>query len=152
MAMSALDVISLADAKAFLVVDFNDRDAEITRHIKSAVSLIEKYTNVYLYQRLKTFTLLGESIEIYDYPIVFIDAEIRKRQMVLSVIVYGKCGDEVETGVGYLLGIAKEEEPILIEACYKLITYFYENRDAYGASIPTDIQCMINQRRRSATI
>lgn len=150
--MTALDVISLANAKEFLVVDFNDRDAEIIRHIKSAVSLIETYTSIFLYQRAKTYTLTEHHIEIYDAPLLLLTTGLKTKQQVLSVIVYGNCNDEVEAVVGYGLGEAEPAEPVLIEACYKLITYFYENRDAYGATIPTDIQCMINQRRRSATI
>jgi hypothetical protein len=39
--------------------------------------------------------------------------------------------------------------PPLLDACYKLITYLFENRDMYNVQFPTDIQMLINQYRRA---
>lgn len=145
-----LDVISLESAKEFLVIDFDDRDAEITRHINAAVGYIEKYTNVMMYEREVTYTMLGCSLEIYDYPISFTDTTIKTKQYVLSVMVYGKYGDEVETTIGYS---AVEDVPgQLVEAAYKLIQYLTDNHDIYTAGLPWDIQMLVNQYRRSASI
>lgn len=147
---SALDIITLEQAKEFLVVDFPDRDAEITRHIKSAISYVEQYTNIMTYSRPRSYNLTGCSLEIYDYPIAFSDAELRTRENILSVTVSGKSGDVVSATVGYTdITLVPQE---LIEAAYKIITYLFENRDIYLADLPWDVQMLLNPLRRSATI
>lgn len=149
--MNALDVITLEDAKDYLRVDYDDQDAIITRNIKSAVSLIEQYTDVYLYEREITYALLGCSLEIYDSPLTFtgtIPTKTKARAM--SVIVYGKSGDTYTANVGY--SDVADIPQNLIDACYKMITYLYENRDAYSVSLPMDVQMLVNQFRRNATI
>lgn len=148
--MDALDIISLADAKEFLVVDFPDKDVEITRHIKSAVSMVEQYTCYRLYQRdaIYNFDRCGHT-EIYDYPISFPTGTVIK-QRVLSVIVSGASNGSINAIVGY-------SDPTLIpanliDAAYKIITYLFENKDIYYANLPSDIQILLNQWRRSASI
>lgn len=146
--MNALDVISLDDAKLSLVVDYPDKDAEITRHIKSAVALIEQYTDVYLYERPRTYALLGCSLEIYDSPLTFTGTVPTKtKQQALSVIVYGKSGDTYTANIGY--SNVADIPQNLIDACYKIITYLFENKDAYSVSLPMDVQMLVNQFRRS---
>lgn len=149
--MDALDVISLADAKEYLRVDYTDQDGVITRNIKSAISLIEQYTDVYLYERERTYALLGCSLEIYDSPLVWTGISPEKtKQQAMSVIVYGKSGDTFAANIGYS---DKADIPQnLLDACYKLITYLFENRDSYSVSLPLDVQMLVNQYRRSATI
>ena len=149
--MNALDVISLEDAKKNLVVDFPDRDDEITRHIKSAVSIIEQYTDVYLYERPVTYTLQGCSLEIYDSPLVWtgtVPEHLHDRAM--SVIVHGKKGDVFTANVGY--SDVDDIPQNLVDACYKIITYLFENKDIYSVSLPLDVQMLVNQFRRSATV
>lgn len=148
--MDALDIITLEQAKEFLVVDFPDRDAEITRHIKSAISYVEQYTNIMTYSRARNYRLTGCSLEIYDYPITFADASLVTRENILSVTVHGKSGDVVAATVGYTdITLIPSE---LTEAAYKIITYLFENRDIYSAQLPWDVQMLINPLRRSATI
>jgi len=147
--MDALDVISLADAKLNLVVDYPDRDAEITRLIKTSVAAIERYTNVLLYEREREYQLNSCSLNICDYPIEFTDTELKTKSYPLSVTVYGKDGDLVSATVGFD-EIPDDYQP-LVEACYKYITYCFANKDAYGVTLPLDIQVMVNQFRRSPT-
>lgn len=147
--MTALDVITLEQAKEFLVVDFDDRDAEITRHIKSAIGYVETYTNVMLYSRTKSYVLTGCSLEIYDAPITFVTADLKTRQNVLSVTVIGQANDTVNATVGY--SDVNDVPGQLIEAAYKLLTYLFENRDIYSAGLPWDVQMLLNQWRRSPT-
>lgn len=146
---SALDVISLEQAKEFLVVDFPDRDAEITRHIKSAISYIEKYTNVIMYERATEYVMTGCSLEIYDAPISFTTTGLKTHQNVLSVTVAGKVNDVIQANIGFddVADIPQD----LIEAAYKMITYLFENKDIYSAGLPWDIQMLCNKWRRSAT-
>lgn len=147
--MGPLDVISLAQAKDFLVIDYPDRDAEIERHIKSAIAYIEKYTNVMMYNREKSYTMYGCSTEVYDFPITLDDTTIKTHQNVLSLTVYGKSGTAFSANVGY--SDVNNIPPDLIEAAYKLIVYLTENKDIYTAGLPMDIQLLINKHRRSAT-
>lgn len=149
--MNALDVISLDSAKKDLVVDFSDRDVEITRHIKSAVSIIEQYTDVYLYQREVEYVLQDCSLEIYDSPLEWIGTTPeRLKNRAMSVIVYGKKGDSYTANVGY--ADVEEIPQNLVDACYKIITYLFENKDIYSVSLPLDVQMLVNQWRRSASV
>ena len=149
--MTALDVISLDGAKEYLRVDYDDQDNVITRNIKTAVSLIEEYTNVFLYEREKQYAVIGYcGIEIFDYPITITDSSLKKKQNVLSITVFDKIGNSVAATVGY--SDVDDIPANLIDACYKLITYLYENRDSYTATLPADVQLLVNQFRRNATI
>lgn len=147
--MTALDVISLQSAKDYLRVDYSDDDAIITRLIYTAVDRIEQYTHYMLYKRSTTYAMHKNSIEIYDFPIT-IDTDHKFSQNVLSITVYGCIGDNVHASIGYGAG-GNIPQP-LISACYKLIAYLYENRDVYNVTLPLDVQMLVNQYRRSATI
>lgn len=148
--MTALDILPLEDVKAFVNVDFDDYNAQLTRHINSAVSFIEKYTNVMLYNRNVTYTLNGCSLEIYDAPFVFIGTEPNHKQNALSVTVYGTSGDVISASIGY--NSLAEVPGELVEACYKVVLYLFENRDIYTAGLPWDLQVLISPYVRSATI
>lgn len=148
--MTALDILPLEDVKAFVNVDFDDYNAQLTRHINSAVSFIEKYTNVMLYNRNVTYTLRGCSMEIYDSPFAFIGTAPKNRENALSITVYGEKGDVISASVGY--SSVDDVPPELIEACYKMVLYLFENRDIYTAGLPWDLQVLINPYVRSATI
>lgn len=58
--MSPLDVMSLADAKQYLRVDFSDEDDLITSLIYGAVGYVEQDTNYRLYQRLEVIYTTGK--------------------------------------------------------------------------------------------
>lgn len=158
--MTALDVISLEQAKNHLVV-LNDNfyDAQITGIIKTAVGIVEQYTDYRLYQRDITIPLVGCRQEITQFPITISGVvngttpqAYKTYQKTLSIIVecYTWCNSVVNATVGYDYA-ANIPQP-LIGACYKIITYLFENKDSYEATIPYDVQCMINQFRRSASI
>lgn len=158
--MDQLSVISLAQAKNHLVV-LNDTfyDAQITGIIKTAVGMVEQYTDYRLYERTVTIPLVSCKQDIALYPItitgVVKDSTAQTYKVVrrtLSIIVECStwCDSVVNATVGY-----DEDADIpqpLIGACYKIITYLFENKDAYEATIPYDVQCMINQWRRSCSI
>lgn len=156
--MTALDVISLVQAKEYLVVTFPDHDGIITTAIGTAVSWVETYTGYRLYERTIDKDMIGCRSQLYEYPIEITtvkdplgnvtDFSVCKRT--LSIIVDSRYGSSITAKVGYAT-VADIPEPLL-SACYKLITYLYENRDAYGLTMPVDIQGLINQLRRDATI
>lgn len=150
--MTPLDIITLEQAKDHLVVDYPDRDAEIERHIKTAIGFIEKYTNIMMYEREVTYRLNGCGVEIYDYPFQFVSLipASRVRNNALSITVYGERDEVITATVGYS-NVADVPAP-LIEAAYKMITYLFENKDIYSAGLPWDVQMLLNPYRRSATI
>lgn len=159
--MDALDVISLSDAKAWLIVEDNASDTQITRLIKSAVAWIEQYTCYRLYPRDEEFITYGCRTELPYYPINSKSIKLQDgstyeattetyRYAALQLIVSCPAQSTILLNTGY--SEVDQIPPPLIEGCYKLITYLYENRDAYGTVLPLDIQILINQYRRSATI
>ncbi|ASU34409.1 head-tail connector protein [Mucilaginibacter xinganensis] len=158
--MDELSVISLEQAKNHLVV-LNDTfyDAQITGIIKTAVGMVEQYTDYRLYKRDVVIPMVSCKQEIALFPISITGvlnnsiAQIYTTcQRTLSVIV--ECSTWRNSVINATVGyddVTKIPHP-LIGACYKIITYLFENKDAYDATIPYDVQVMINQLRRSASI
>lgn len=67
---SPLDVLSVADAKLFLRVDFPDDDSLITSLIYAAVALVEAKTQHRLYERNEVIYLTGKYCYVaFQYPI-----------------------------------------------------------------------------------
>lgn len=160
---TALDVITLAQAKDWLVVDFEDQDGQIERNIRTAVAWVEKYTCHLLYQREITIPVTSSKTAIAFYPLedivlkdkdgVTLTSMISEGALKTYVVYSGYCGigqNKITVNAGYA-SIDLIPAPLL-DACYKLITYLYENRDAYSSTLPVDIQLLINQFRRSPTI
>lgn len=156
--MTPLDVISLDDAKAYLVVDFDDRDSEIERLIATAIGLVEQYTCYRLCEREETFVTYECKTDLSVYPVT-IDSVVNEddevvtyteRSYPLSLVLSAPKNSTVVMTVGYA-DTSLIPAP-LIAACYKVITYLFENKDVYSVGLPVDVQMMINQFRRSPTI
>jgi uncharacterized phiE125 gp8 family phage protein len=165
--MTELDVISLASAKNWLSIDDNDSDADITRLIKTAIAWVETYTCYRLWQRQEVVTAFGETTFLSQYPVAIdsvknslgADQTYYTRQYATKLkITTGytpnftleptyNSQNTITLTVGYD-DVTKIPNP-LIDACYKLITYLFENRDAYQAALPSDVQILINQYRRA---
>lgn len=67
--MDALDVLSLADAKDYLAIDFPDYDNIITRAIYGMVDLVEKITNYRLYNRTEIIQVGIQKYDAFQFPI-----------------------------------------------------------------------------------
>lgn len=158
--MSQLSVISLSEAKEFLKVDFDSEDALITSLIKSAVDFVEKRTNYILWER-DEFKFLRQYDKIYDYPFALASSETASEYeiienrlyssiRILSGITYPNKGRSVELTIGY-------NDPSLIpnpliDACKRLITYWYDQREMEMAKIPNDVYILIQPYIRDFTI
>lgn len=144
-------IITLEQAKVNLRVDFDDDDAIIQRNINSAIGWVEKYTNYALTEKPVTvYTSNCGTVDIVTYPFEVMTDGVKVHRRTLSSVLQYKPNSDIELIVG---DWGTEEVPVpLIEACYKLITYYYENRDMYKQDAPTDVQYLCNQWRRSATI
>lgn len=97
---------------------------------------------------------IPDGLSIYIYPFTITSVKDKDGADViyntilnpLKTLLYALPNSIIIINAGY--ATVDEIPPILIEVCYKLITYFYENRDSYKAEQPTDIQVMLNQYRR----
>lgn len=154
MANTPLELISLQEAKNFLEIDFPDHDEQISRAIVASIQWVENYTGYCLYKRDMELYSTGCQMEIFQYPINSISVENDKGDEVrykstrrtLKLILTAPSNSTVKLNVGF-----ENKDDVsqpLIEACFKLITYLFENRDAYTIGLPTDVQGLLNQYRR----
>lgn len=157
--MDALNIITLEDAKAELVMTgIDDRDAEIERLIKTAIAMVEQYTCYRLYERTEVFNTIGCHTSLPYYPIEIDDVinadgndvTYTQKNQSLSILISCPAQSVIGATVGYD-DVTNIPQP-LISAAYKIITYLFENKDAYEVGLPIDIQLMLNPYRRSATI
>ena len=161
--MDALDVISLDDAKNELNITWTLSAGDIkilTRCIKTAVSWIETYTDYYLYERDLTIDSLACGNRVFIYPVSIINVKDSDGNVLptddydikvfpLYTAIYAGCDNTIDLKVGYSEASQSDIPQQLISACMKLITYLYENRDAYPTELPIDIQLLVNQLRRN---
>lgn len=182
---SALDFISLAQAKSWLQVDDSSSDDDITRLIKTAVDWMEKYTCWRTFQRTEIvynrqlnpyvpinyfpdygtgfytgspgirWTPKGLSIYLYPFTIISVqdlssppgDVTYTTQINALKTLLYAAPNSIITLATGY--DDPAKLPPTLLDACYKMIVYLFENRDMYPVSMPTDIQMLLNQYRRA---
>lgn len=166
--MDALSVISLDQAKDHLVVDFDDYDAQITGIIKTAIAMVQQYTGYYLFPQTKTYPVTSTRVGITDFPLQITgitDAQgnqvpsfnIQITQGALTTYISTWAFYACENGTAIIIAnvgyntVDSIPQP-LIGAAYKIITYLFENKDAYAATLPYDIQLLLNQWRRSPSI
>ena len=105
--MAYTDVITLADAKLYLRIDdtLTDDDAQITRMISSALSYVEKWTNVLVYARNKDYLIVDGIIRVYDYPINSVvspdEADMTITRKTLYTIYEYNTDTDLTLNVGY---------------------------------------------------
>jgi hypothetical protein len=158
--MNQLDIISLQSAKDNLAIDYTDYDARITNLIKAAVDWVETYTGWYLYQRDLTIYSTSYNTKISAYPVVLGEVKNSKGDVVIVTpqyygLYFTICcppQSSIKLTVGFAQADLDQIPGTMIEAANKLIVYMFENKDMYGTQLPTDIQILLNQFRRSATI
>ena len=153
--MAYLDVITLAEAKNYLRVDdtLTDNDAQITRMIKSALSTIEKRTNILVYARAKNYLFQDYCVKVYDYPINSVitpsDVEIEEKTLYTNYTANSINDKTLTLNVGY-------EDPLdvpyeLIDCALQYVKYLYyeaETDKANKGMLPYWLQDMINQNKR----
>lgn len=141
--------VSLATAKAWLRVEGNTEDAVIQLSLDAAISWVEQYTDHILVKR--DIVLSDGCHKVYAFPRV-IKSSVGKYKVdgslsSLSSTFYVPTDSSVTLTIGYNSDL--EVPATLKTAVLKLTTYLYENRDAYPAEMPIDIQILINQFRRN---
>lgn len=157
--MTELDIIPLDFVKdQILKIDYPDMDDRIEGLIKTAVSVVEQYTDHALFQRQKVIYGNSRSTQITTFPVSvgLVTNDTGEAQNIsvdhgsLSIYVKAPYPNTINLTIGY--ASTAEVPGALLEACYKLIVYMFENTDAYSATIPSDVQLILNPFRRSPTI
>ncbi len=130
--MSYVSVIPLATAKEYLRVDsgFTSDDTAITRHIGSALSFIEEYTNVLVFARDKNYLLVDGCARIYDNPFnSYVEAGYTEDEFEIirkpGYYIYEKGSETIEItlNVGYELPSDVPEN--LIDVALEIIEGLY---------------------------
>lgn len=150
--MDALNVITVDQARDWLSAT---DDEGLERLIKTAVEWVERYTSYRLYERTETIanSRCEQSIALYPITVTSVTYQdlsaAKYEKYVLPTKLKIKCpwNSVITLTVGY--ADAADIPGPLVDACYKLITYLYENRDMYQVGMPTDVQMLINQYRRA---
>ena len=153
--MAYLDVISLAEAKKYLRVDdtLTDDDAQISRMIKSALSTIEKRTNVLVYARSKNYLFQDYCVRVYDFPINSLtsptDAEVENKALHTNYEASKTTDVTLVLNVGYVDPLDVPYE--LIDCALQYVKYLYyeaETDKANKGMLPYWLQDMMNQNKR----
>jgi hypothetical protein len=153
--MAYLDVISLAEAKTYLRVDdtLTDDDTQISRMIKSALSTIEKRTNVLVYARSKNYLFQDYCVRVYDFPINSLtsptDAEVENKALHTNYEASKTTDVTLVLNVGYTDPLDVPYE--LIDCALQYVKYLYyeaETDKANKGMLPFWLQDMINQNKR----
>ena len=152
--MSYISVLPLATAKNYLRLDDSlvDDDAAITRMIKSALSYIEKYTNVYVYARAKTYILDDDNfVRVYDFPInsvTTVEYERKDRNGYSNFILTGE-DTSLVLNVGFVDPLDVPSE--LIDIALQYVKYLYyeaETNTNNRGQVPMWLNDMLNQHKR----
>ena len=153
--MAYLDVITLAQAKAYLNIDdtLTDDDSMIDRMVKSALSTIEKKTNILVYAREKSYLFQNYCVDVYDYPInsVTSPSGVNSEEYALftSYEVSSSEDKKLTLNVGYTDPLDVPYE--LIDCALQYVKYLYyeaETEKANKGMLPYWLQDIINQNKR----
>jgi hypothetical protein len=149
--MSYLSIISLEDAKLYLRVDdtLTEDDKHIQRMINMAFDYIERWTNLLVYSRQKSYVMIDGCAKVYDYPINSVVSTF-----VMTVEEYNgytnyEADDadqtELKLNVGYQS--ASDVPRDLVEVAYELIDLYYYGNEK-GVRKLSDLSIAILDRHK----
>lgn len=121
-------VISLEDAKTYLGVDDNSRDTEITRMISSALSYLEKRTNIICDTKDKEYFFSNGCVRVYDYPINTELEDLPEGTKVQNKSKYSIYLDSTNESIILNVGDNNPDED-LVEAAFILIDHYFHEGD-----------------------
>ena len=139
--MACLDIISLPDAKVSLRVDdtLTEDDNSITRMISGAFDYIERWTNLMVYSRSKSYLIQSGCVVVYDYPInqlIEPTTAVREQKNTYSNYAISTTDTELKLNVGYTKAVDVPND--LIEVAYELIDLMYYQHET-GKTIDKDL-------------
>jgi hypothetical protein len=142
--MAYTDVITLSDAKIYLRIDdtLSEDNTQITRMINASLSYIERYTNVYVFARLKTFVVVDNCIRVYDSPINSLIDPIDAESVIKTLYTTYTTGldeDVLTLNVGYVDPV--DVPDALKEVALEMIDLMYYEHET-GKSFTKDISSL----------
>lgn len=153
--MAYLDVLTLGETKNYLRIDdtLTEDDVRITSMIKSALSMIERRTNVLVYSRSKEYLFQDYCVSVYDYPINEVvtpeDVDIEEKISYINYYTRSADDNKLTLNVGYVL---PEDVPTeIVDCALEYIKYLYfdaETNNGTANKIPSYIEMMIEQQKR----
>lgn len=135
-------MVTLQDLKDYLNIDYDNDDSKLDRKLKSAIRIVERYTNHSLRNRVDKIVSNGLPIQYFFSPIERITGAKEVCYNDVSATIYSKSGDTIEI----ILGVS--DEPNLDEAVLRIASSLYENIEISEITLPLDVQLLINQFRR----
>lgn len=146
--MTAIQIITLAQAKTYLAMDDTSRDDEITRMVGAAIRYVEERTNHIMAEKDKSFNIWDGCARIYDHPIVsdVPDGIVETDKGLYKV--WSGYSTEVLTGTatfGYATITDIPED--LLEAAYLMLKFFFFEQEGSGR-IPLAVDMIIDANKR----
>jgi len=153
--MAYIDIITLAEAKNYLRIDdtLTDDDAQITRMINAALAYIENCTNIMLFARDKTYTMVDGFVRVYDYPInadapdpADVEVEIKT-----SYVNYSFGSDTIDLVLNVGFDDPDDVPAQLKEVAFEIIDLMYyehETGKKYTKDLTTLSTVILNSYRR----
>ena len=154
--MAYIDIITLAEAKNYLRIDdtLTDDDAQITRMINAALAYVENCTNIMLFARNKTYTMVDGFVRVYDYPIniatppVPADVEVEiKTSYVNYSYGYETCDLVLNVGFASAADVPAQLKEVAFEII-DLMYYEHETGKKYTKDLTTLSTVILNSYRR----
>jgi hypothetical protein len=142
--MAYTDVITLSDAKVYLRVDdtLTEDDAQITRMINASLAYVEKWTNIMVFARLKTYVMVDGCVRVYDYPINSlidpVDAEVVQKTL-YTTYTYGTDTIDLSLNVGYVDPVDVPSD--LLEVALEIIDLMYYEHES-GKTVTKDLSSL----------
>ncbi len=141
--MSCLSIISLDEAKVYLRVDdtLTEDDNQITRMINGAFDYIERWTNLMVYARSKSYLVQSGCATVYDAPInVTVSptsgVSVDVKHTFSNYVINDTSVNELKLNVGYTT--ASNVPNDLIEVAYEIIDLLYYQHES-GKTIDKDL-------------
>lgn len=153
--MAYIDVITLSDAKLYLRVDdtLTEDDAQITRMINASLAYIEKWTNIMVFARDKTYLMVDGCVRVYDAPITTLvgpnDAVVVRKTLYNTYSTTQGETVDLTLNIGYADPVDVPDE--LKEVALEIIDLMYYEHES-GKTVVKDLSSLsrdiLNRNKR----
>lgn len=153
--MSYLSVLTLEETKNYLRIDdtLTEDDVRITSMIKTALSTIERRTNVLVFARSKSYLFEDSCVSVYDYPIneVTTPTDVDFEEKINYTNYYSRSADDKKLVLSVGYEVASDVPSEIVECALEYVKYLYydaETNNGTPNKIPMYIKEMIESQKR----